>query len=40
LILAFAVLFTAVMSLVDATDWVLMLDAYGWAFINPMCKLY
>lgn len=33
-------LFTAGMSLVDTTDGVLMLGAYGWAFIKPVRKLY
>ena len=28
------------MSLVDTTDGVLMLGAYGWAFVKPMRKLY
>jgi nickel/cobalt transporter (NiCoT) family protein len=39
-ILAFPVLFTAGMSLVDTTDSVLMVGAYGWAFLKPMRKLY
>jgi nickel/cobalt transporter (NiCoT) family protein len=39
-ILVFPVLFAAGMSLVDTTDGVLMLGAYGWAFINPVRKLY
>ena len=33
-------LFTACMSLVDTTDGVLMLRAYGWAFVKPVRKLY
>ncbi len=33
-------LFAAGMSLVDATDGVLMLGAYGWAYIKPIRKLY
>ena len=33
-------LFAAGMSLVDTTDGVLMLGAYGWAFIKPIRKLY
>ena len=33
-------LFTAGMSLVDTTDGVLMLGAYGWAFVKPIRKLY
>ena len=36
----FPVLFTAGMTLVDTTDGVLMVGAYGWAFINPVRKLY
>jgi high-affinity nickel-transport protein len=36
----FPALFTAGMSLVDTTDGVLMLGAYGWAFIKPIRKLY
>lgn len=39
-ILIFPALFTAGMSLVDATDGILMLGAYGWAFSNPARKLY
>jgi high-affinity nickel-transport protein len=39
-ILVFPALFTAGMSLVDTTDGVLMLGAYGWAFANPIRKLY
>jgi len=39
-ILVFPALFTAGMSLVDTTDGVLMLGAYGWAFMNPVRKLY
>jgi high-affinity nickel-transport protein len=39
-ILIFPALFTAGMSLVDTTDGILMLGAYGWAFINPARKLY
>src|SRR6202047_3456001 len=33
-------LFTPGMSLVDTTDVVLMLGAYGWAFTKPIRKLY
>jgi nickel/cobalt transporter (NiCoT) family protein len=36
----FPVLFTAGMTLVDTTDGVLMVGAYGWAFIKPVRKLY
>ena len=39
-ILVFPALFTAGMSLVDTTDSVLMLGAYGWAFVKPLRKLY
>jgi nickel/cobalt transporter (NiCoT) family protein len=39
-ILVFPVLFTAGMSLVDTSDGVLMVGAYGWVFVNPIRKLY
>jgi high-affinity nickel-transport protein len=39
-IMVFPALFTAGMSLVDTTDGILMLGAYGWAFIKPVRKLY
>jgi high-affinity nickel-transport protein len=39
-ILVFPALFTAGMSLVDTTDGILMLGAYGWAFVKPIRKLY
>jgi nickel/cobalt transporter (NiCoT) family protein len=39
-ILIFPALFTAGMSLVDTTDSILMLGAYGWAFMKPLRKLY
>lgn len=39
-ILVFPALFTAGMSLMDATDSILMTRAYGWAFVNPMRKLW
>lgn len=32
--------FTAGMSVVDSIDGVLMLGAYGWAFVKPVRKLY
>jgi high-affinity nickel-transport protein len=32
--------FAAGMSLVDTTDGVLMLGAYGWAYVKPIRKLY
>ncbi len=38
--LVFPVLFAAGMSLVDTTDNVLMVGAYGWAFVKPVRKLY
>jgi high-affinity nickel-transport protein len=33
-------LFAAGMSFVDTTDGILMLGAYGWAFVKPIRKLY
>ncbi len=39
-IMVFPALFTAGMSLIDTTDGVLMLGAYGWAFTKPIRKLY
>jgi high-affinity nickel-transport protein len=39
-ILVFPVLFAAGMSLIDTTDNILMLGAYGWAFLKPIRKLY
>jgi len=39
-ILIFPFLFTAGMCLLDTTDGVLMLGAYGWAFVKPVRKLY
>jgi high-affinity nickel-transport protein len=39
-ILVFPALFAAGMSLVDTTDGILMLNAYGWAFVKPVRKLY
>jgi high-affinity nickel-transport protein len=39
-ILVFPALFTAGMSLMDTTDSILMLGAYGWAFVKPIRKLY
>ncbi len=38
--MAFPLLFTAGMMLADTTDGVLMLGAYGWAFVKPVRKLY
>jgi nickel/cobalt transporter (NiCoT) family protein len=40
MILVFPVLFAAGMSLIDTTDNILMLGAYGWAFVKPIRKLY
>lgn len=39
-ILVFPALFTAGMSLMDTTDSALMTGAYGWAFVNPVRKLW
>jgi high-affinity nickel-transport protein len=39
-ILVFPTLFTVSMALIDSTDSVLMLGAYGWAFVKPIRKLY
>ena len=39
-ILVFPTLFTAGMTLMDTTDSILMLGAYGWAFVKPIRKLY
>jgi high-affinity nickel-transport protein len=39
-ILIFPLLFTAGMSLIDTADGIMMLGAYGWAFVKPMRKLY
>ena len=39
-IMVFPALFTAGMILLDTTDGVLMLGAYGWAFMKPIRKLY
>ncbi|MGA2538520.1 MAG: HoxN/HupN/NixA family nickel/cobalt transporter [Terracidiphilus sp.] len=39
-VLVFPVLFAAGMSLIDSTDNILMLGAYGWAFVKPVRKLY
>ena len=39
-ILVFPALFTAGMALVDSTVSILMLNAYGWAFVKPIRKLY
>ena len=39
-ILVFPTLFAAGMALIDSTVSILMLNAYGWAFVKPMRKLY
>ncbi len=36
----FPALFTAGMTLIDTTDSVLMVGAYGWAFLNPIRKIW
>ncbi len=40
IVLLLPLLFAAGMSLADTTDGVMMLGAYGWAFINPVRKLF
>lgn len=40
LVMLLPLLFAAGMSLVDTTDSIMMLGAYGWAFIRPVRKLY
>jgi high-affinity nickel-transport protein len=39
-ILVFPLLFTTGMCLIDTTDGIVMLGAYGWAFVQPMRKLF
>jgi high-affinity nickel-transport protein len=39
-IMVFPALFTAGMLLMDTSDSILMLGAYGWAFVKPIRKLY
>jgi high-affinity nickel-transport protein len=39
-ILVFPALFSAGMALIDTADGILMLGAYGWAFVKPIRKLY
>ncbi len=39
-ILVFPALFSAGMALIDTADGILMLGAYGWAFVKPLRKLY
>ena len=38
--MVFPALFAAGMMLVDTTDGILMVGAYGWAFLKPIRKLY
>ena len=40
LVMVFPVLFTVGMALVDTVDSVLMVGAYGWAFVDPLRKLW
>ena len=40
LILLLPVLFAAGMCTIDSTDGILMLGAYGWAYVKPIRKLY
>lgn len=40
LLLLFPAMFAAGMTLVDTADGVLMMRAYGWAFVHPTRKLY
>lgn len=40
MVLVFPLLFTAGMALVDTIDSVLMVGAYGWAFVHPIRKLW
>ena len=39
-IMLFPALFMAGMAVIDTTDSILMLGAYGWAFMKPMRKLF
>ena len=39
-VLVFPALFTAGMALIDTTDSAVMVGAYGWAFVNPIRKLW
>lgn len=40
MVMVFPALFTAAMALVDTIDSVLMVGAYGWAFVHPIRKLW
>jgi nickel/cobalt transporter (NiCoT) family protein len=39
-VMIFPALFTAGMTIVDTSDSVLMVGAYGWAFLNPIRKIW
>ena len=39
-VLSLPILFAAGMSVMDTTDGVLMTKAYGWAFVNPLRKIF
>lgn len=39
-VMVYPVLFTAGMSLVDTLDSMLMVGAYGWAFVKPVRKIW
>lgn len=39
-IMVFPLLFTSGMCLLDTTDGIVMLGAYGWAFVKPVRKLF
>ncbi|MEN7431192.1 HoxN/HupN/NixA family nickel/cobalt transporter [Chromobacterium sp. TRC.1.1.SA] len=39
-IMVFPALFTAGMALVDTLDSMMMVEVYGWAFVNPVRKLW
>jgi len=40
IVILLPLLFTAGMSLADTTDGIMMLGAYGWAFVKPVRKLF
>jgi len=39
-VMIFPALFAAGMTLVDTSDSILMVGAYGWAFLNPIRKIW
>ena len=39
-VMVFPALFTAGMALIDTSDSILMVGAYGWAFVRPLRKLW